>query len=38
MKNSVNVLYVFYYKFYTEVFLGKFKENDNENKRCIQLE
>ena len=38
MKNSVDVLYVSHYKFYTEVFLGIFKENYNENQRRLQLE
>ena len=37
MKNSVDVLYISHYKFYTEVFLGIFKENDYENKRSLQF-
>jgi len=31
MKNSVDVLYVSHYNFYTEVFLGIFKENEKKN-------
>jgi len=35
MKNSVDVLYVSHYKFYTEVFLGIFKEKDNEGGQSL---